>query len=138
MCAWADLNDGVDMLCPEQRRVDASFTWQLQGCGDVSESAEALIRTEVNHCTGNPEEIEAAWGEVSQESSGFTTGGLQLYSKGMPTGRTCLLVSDYQLLVKTGHVHMLKSTCLMMYGLGADGTSNVIPLNGWTSEMWAM
>lgn len=64
----SDLNDGVDMLCHEQRRVDASFTWQLQGCGDVSESAEALIRTEVNHCTGNPEEIEAAWGEVSQAS----------------------------------------------------------------------
>lgn len=54
------------MLCHEQRRVDASFTWQLQGSGDVSESAEALIRTGVNHCTGYPEEREAAWGEVSQ------------------------------------------------------------------------
>lgn len=68
VCAWTELNDGVDVLCHEQRRVDASFTWQLQGCGDVSESAEALIRTGVNHCTGNPEETEAAWGEVSWES----------------------------------------------------------------------
>lgn len=111
MCAWADLNDGVDMLCHEQRRVDASFTWQLQGCGDESESAEALIRTRVNHSTGNPEEAEAAWGEVSQESSGFTTGGLQLYSKGMPAGRTCLPVSqsNYQLLMITNW------TCLNVY-----------------------
>lgn len=32
------------------------------------ESAEALIRTGVNHCSGNPEETEAAWGEVSRAS----------------------------------------------------------------------
>lgn len=68
LCDRPDVSDGVGMLCHEQRRVDASFTWQLQGSGDVSESAEALIRTGVNHCSGNPEEIEAAWGEVSQES----------------------------------------------------------------------
>lgn len=37
--------DGVDILCHEQHRLDASFTWQLQGTSDVSESAEALIRT---------------------------------------------------------------------------------------------
>lgn len=66
--AWPDLNDRVDMLCHEQRRVDASFTWQLQGCSDVSESAEALIRTRVNHCTGNPEDTEVAWGEVNWET----------------------------------------------------------------------
>lgn len=68
VCARPDGSDGVGMLCHEQRRVDASFTWQLQDSSDVSESAEALIRTGVNHCSGNPEEIEAAWGEVSQES----------------------------------------------------------------------
>lgn len=56
------------MFCCEQRRLDASFTWQLQGCGDVSESAEALIITRVNHCSGNPEDMEGAWGEGSQES----------------------------------------------------------------------
>lgn len=55
------------MLCSEQQRLDASFTWQLQGCGDVSESAEALIITRVNHCSGNPEDMGEAWGEVSQE-----------------------------------------------------------------------
>lgn len=32
------------------------------------ESAEALIRTRVNHCSGNPEQTEAAWGEVSRAS----------------------------------------------------------------------
>lgn len=122
MCAWADSNDGVDVLCHEQHRVDASFTWQPQGCGDVSESAEALIRTEVNHCTGNLEEIEAAWGEVSQESSGFTTGGLQLYSKGMPTGRTCLLVSNYQLLMKTNW------TCLYAW--------IYMPDDAWAGGWW--
>lgn len=68
VCACLGVSDGVGMLCHELRRVDASFTWQLQGSSDVSESAEALIRTGVNHCSGNPEEIEAAWGEVSQES----------------------------------------------------------------------
>lgn len=56
------------MLCSEQRRLDASFTWQLQGCGDVSESAEALIINRVNHCSGNPGDMVEAWGEVSQES----------------------------------------------------------------------
>lgn len=58
----------LGILYHEQRSVDVSFTWQLQGCSDVSESAEALIRTRVNHCFGNPEKIEAAWREVSQES----------------------------------------------------------------------
>lgn len=58
----------LGILYHEQRSVDASFTWQLQGFSDVSESAEALIRTRVNHCFGNPEKIEAAWREVSQES----------------------------------------------------------------------
>lgn len=56
------------MLCHEQHRVDASFTWQLQGASDESESAKALIRTRVNHCSGNLHRIEAAWGEVSQAS----------------------------------------------------------------------
>lgn len=67
-CVCLCVSDGVDILCREQHRVDASFTWQLQGSSDVSESAEALIRTRVNHCSGNPEKIEAAWGEVSQAS----------------------------------------------------------------------
>lgn len=68
VCACPYRDDGVDVLCSEQRRLDASFTWQLQGCGDVSESAEALIITGVNHCSGNPEDVEEAWGEVSRES----------------------------------------------------------------------
>lgn len=92
------------MLCHEQRRVDASFTWQLQGSSDVSESAEALIRTGVNHCSGNPEEIEAAWGEVSQESGRLHhRRPAALYSKGMLAARhkhlsVCPL-SNHQLFI---------------------------------------
>lgn len=101
-----DASDGVGMLCHEQRRVDASFTWQLQGSSDVSESAEALIRTGVNHCSGNPEDIEAAWGEVARRVGGFTAGGLQLYSKGMLAGTyitTSLFISlsNHQLFIIT-------------------------------------
>jgi len=65
---YPDACDGVDILCHEQHSTDVSFTWQLQDSSDVSESAEALIRTRVNHCSGNPEEIEAACGEVSKAS----------------------------------------------------------------------
>lgn len=74
VCVCPNVSDGVAILSQEQRRVDASFTWQLRGSSDVSESAEALIWTGVNHCFGNPEEIEAAWGEVSQ-ASGRLHGG---------------------------------------------------------------
>lgn len=85
MCAVPYRNDGVDVFCSEQRRLDVSFTWQLQGCGDVSESAEALIITRVNHCSRNPEEMEDAWGEVSQES-----GRLHRRRPGRSTAKECL------------------------------------------------
>lgn len=56
---------------------------------------------------------------------------------------TCLFISlaNYQLSIiakGSAQVYMLGCVRVSMHGVGADGTSNVIPLNGQTSEMWAM
>lgn len=60
----------MEEVCSVTRSAELTLPLQegLEGCSDVSESAEALIRTRVNHCSENPGEGEAAWGDVSQES----------------------------------------------------------------------
>ena len=128
-----------------QRRVDASFTWQLQGSSDVSESAEALIRTKVNHCSGNPEETEGCLGRSKpREWAAAPRGACGATVKECWHGdiNTCLFIalSDYQLIIiinknrSWAGFERPGSLCVSVHEAGAAGAGHSTPLNGRTSE----
>lgn len=80
------------MFCHRQYRLDTSFTWQLLGIRDVSESAEALIRTGLIIAPGT----QKRWGLPGEKQAGqvggCSIGGLLregMHSRKMLLG-TCL------------------------------------------------